>query len=1650
MTFFHAADRGGDSIVLDDGVVLCDPVDWVSGDDVRDDFVGASTAGVPARFVMPCGLVLEDFTDRIDRLDGGEVSSGPAGGGGSLQRIGVTSGLVRASLPWDAVVGDDNTVFSATGADFPRVGELNEQAVSVPDDQVAGELDDRIILALNTQDVDVSSSGVSNGQAVDVGGRLRRIGGTSGLVGEPLPWDAVVGDDNTVFSATGADFPRVGELNEQAAGELNEQAAPTPDKPDTDASPSDVSSSSVGDVESLPAFRQSAAVLRENPDAFVHLHNHSEHSPLDGLIRTAELPKLALADGASHVGITDHGSIDGWFKFHQACNKEGVVPIYGEEMYLALLDRHTRDVMFTSEDDEASEAEESDSEGKRKTYYHLTVLAGTEQGYRNLLRMHNEAENSYWRVPRIDYPLLKEYGEGLIVLTGCVGGPVAGTLARSALEGALQAALEGDRERALDLGLRDLQFASIDSVDTHIELLQQAFDSGSTDRLVEAIEGLHDLVVANNFAQAQDHLDQIVDAVGKDNVYVEVMDHGIGKEERSVERLVKLARDNDLPLVASNDCHYAHESDAHAHDGWLCVRTKKTVADTDRFKFSGSGYHYRSGVEMRGLRSADWWKEACDNTVHLAARITGDYTPKPQSRLPHFPLPEGVTDSPTYLRELATSGIIRLVGEDPDRPGKPLPEYEARLEEELPVIVNAGTTDYFLILWDLISWAVSDRGIPNDEFPEGEPGGKVPIRVGKGRGSAAGCAIAYGMGITAIDPLDHGLLFERFLNPERAGLPDIDTDFERHRIDEVFSYLMHKYGSVHVARIGTFGVSRSKAALKDAGRVLGQPSWGIRLAELMPVLGATPAGLSQVFDPPTPGDVSAQTVYDLGAPARNYLDGLGSEGLEIVQVAKAMENVVRNTSIHACATLVADEPLENIVPLRYQRAEGGAPRLDLPRIVGWEGGSVEQMGLLKLDVLAIKTLDIITLASQYAAELESRSIVIPELKAAEAPYGRAGKAFEITAKGDTAGVFQLGSRGMQELAREVAPTALDDLTALVALYRPGPMGAGMPQRYADRKHGREPVSYDYLTSNPAEVAVIKPILDPTYGVICYQETLMQLGGAVGGLSSGMRNTLQKAFSKKKKDLMDQVREAFYTGGLAGTNPTSTPFSGATLDALWRAFEASAEYLFNKCLVGETVLVNEHYLPVTVEDLYLQSLEDAWDGEEHLVFAYNTRTRKTEPQKVEDVHHLGEALVFDIVLESRNQIRATEDHRFLTKDRGWRRLGELTLDDCLLVEVTPGDDVASSRVFSITPVGVMDVYDVEMGAGTDHNFLANNIVTHNSHAAAYGVTAYETAYLKANWPTAYDSAVLAMERSDDKRRATLRSLQDEQIQVYAPDINHSKEKTAPYKDGVIIGLSEIKGVGKAGAAIVADREERGEYRSLAEMRVRLSEDKTRKNPLTALVLTALVEAGAADSFGSRVPQMVQAKAPSGTPADVEWGILEKSLRQRRRLGFTTGVHPLHALRQQILDELTVPDQQVLRSMGSAIDAPDRARVTIVALLTAFEKRTGRKSRFATYGFESSSRQEITGIQWQSDLERMEADGEEPQVGDIVLVRGKTRHRVFEREVTHEDGSITIETTHTTELNVVSVAPIHVRDEMERSTVALRATKDYSDEMITFDA
>ncbi|WP_156250782.1 DNA polymerase III subunit alpha [Pseudactinotalea terrae] len=905
---------------------------------------------------------------------------------------------------------------------------------------------------------------------------------------------------------------------------------------------------------------------------FVHLHVHTEYSPLDGMAILDRLVDTAVADGQPAIACTDHGSLGAAWRLNKLAQAAGIKAIIGEEVYMAIGGRgpeEQRSIRVPADEDsgDAIDADKptrgahDEVRTKERGYEHLTVLAINQAGWRNLVTMHNLAQDTYSTKgrgkpqPLMDYTLLRQHAEGIIILTGCLGSAVLGSMSRAvAAEARAVAARQAGRE---DIAASELETA-------HRER-----------------------------QRSRNHLEAAKGAVGKDNVYVEVMDHNIAVERPAVLELVKLARELDLPLVATNDSHFVDEDHDHAHEAWLAVGTKAKLSDTDRFKFHGQGYHLRTEAQMRALfDGADWWQEACDNTVAIAERAEADVFGPTPMRLPSFDVRTNAPDfaaqfgpdlddktlSERYLKHLVGIGARERRGLAPtDR----LPEeVNARLAWEFKVIKDLGIADYFLNVRDVIEWARSDRGLPTEKHPLGEPGKKKPIRVGPGRGSAAGSEVSYDLRIVGVAPIENGLLFERFLDPQRIGMPDIDVDFEQGRRQEVLSYLVRRWGSERVAQIGTYGIARTKAAINDAARVLNLSSLGDKLSTLVPTEGGTAASFERLAD----ADDKSTEAF------RAALHKGGEDAQRIVELAHIFENTIKTPGVHACGVLISDEPMESLVPLRKNRSKTAGP--DAPMITEWTGPEVDAYGLLKLDVLGLRNLDVVSHTMTLVAEWYREQERTADAEAVEAYRGaldaiaQSGipfepddldpgaqdeatrKAFALLREGRTAGVFQMESDGMTALAQDSGPESLDDLSAIAALYRPGPMAEDMHNRWAARKRGTEPVDYSIFTTDPAEQAVIASVLDESMGILAFQEQAMRMGEVLAGFGPIEKNRLRKAISKKIQSEIDAIGELWMAGAVTEQHDehgtlTKIAFRAATAQKVWDSIKGAAKYAFNK-------------------------------------------------------------------------------------------------------------------------------------------------------------------------------------------------------------------------------------------------------------------------------------------------------------------------------------------------------------------------------------------------------------------------------------------------------------------------------------------------------
>jgi len=718
--------------------------------------------------------------------------------------------------------------------------------------------------------------------------------------------------------------------------------------------------------------------------SFVHLHNHSHYSLLDGLTKLDEMISYAKEQGSPAVALTDHGSMYGAIEFYQKAKKAGIKPIVGVETYLAQNSRHDKN---TREDGRS---------------FHLLLLAKNLVGYKNLIKIVSTAhiEGFYYK-PRIDWEILEKYHEGLIASTACLAGEIPRLI--------------------------------------------------SADRLDEARKRI--LEYNNLFGQG--------------NFYLELMDHPELEDLDKVNaQLIKFSKELKIPVIATNDIHYLKKDDAEAQDILLCLQNKKKITDTDRMKMIGSGdYSMRSNAEMTA--AFKHIPEAIENTVKIAEMCNLDLE-LGNIQLPHFEVPEGY-DGNSYLKEWCEKGIKKRF---PSAKADELQKVNERLDYELSVIAKMGWPSYFLIVADFINWAKDNK-----------------IVVGPGRGSAAGSMVCYLTGITNLDPLKYDLLFERFLNPERISMPDIDMDFADIRRGEVLNYVGEKYGHDHVAQIITFGTMAARAAVRDVGRVLDEPyEFCDKISKSIPMFMKLDEAIRTVPE--------VKDLYMNDAAAKRILD-----------YARRLEGVARHASTHACGVLITDNPLTEYVPIQY------ASSSDRSIISQYSLHPIEDLGLLKMDFLGLKNLTIIESALKIIKNTRGLEINIDEIPLDDS------QAYKLFQEGETTGVFQFESSGMKRYLRELKPTVFEDIIAMVALYRPGPM-EWIPD-YIDGKHQKKKVVYLHPK--------LAPILEKTYGVAIYQEQVMQIARDLAGFTMGQADVLRKAMGKKIASLLAEQKEKFIEG-----------------------------------------------------------------------------------------------------------------------------------------------------------------------------------------------------------------------------------------------------------------------------------------------------------------------------------------------------------------------------------------------------------------------------------------------------------------------------------------------------------------------------------------
>jgi len=742
---------------------------------------------------------------------------------------------------------------------------------------------------------------------------------------------------------------------------------------------------------------------------FAHLHVHTQYSILDG---AASIPKLLSKTkeyGMDALAITDHGNMYGVLKFFNEAKKQGIKPIIGCEVYVA---RNNRFQKRTKED---------------RSGYHLILLAKNLTGYHNLSKLSSLGFNRdhFYYTPRIDKELLRQYSEGLIASSACLGGELPGAI------------MNFGKEKALEV------------------------------------------------------INEFTDIFG-DDYYLEIQDSGQPEQAAVNKAIIELSAETGVKLIATNDVHFVNKEDFDAHRILICLNTGKDLDDTTSMHYSGEEYFKSPEIMAESFKEVP---EALENTKEIVDKVEEYEITTKKIILPHFPIPEEFSTEDDYLRDLTYTGAKKLFTEVTD-------EIKNRLDFELDVIKEMGFPGYFLIVQDLIAEAK-----------------KMGVIVGPGRGSAAGSAVAYCTGITNIDPIKYNLLFERFLNPERVSMPDIDIDFDDEGRDKVLKYVVEKYGEKKVAQIVTFGTMAARLAIRDVARVLKLPlPIADKIAKLVPEKPGTT--LKSAF----------KNVPELNEIRKN------GEPLQMktLKFAETLEGSARHTGTHACGVIIGPEDLMNYIPL-------SSAKDSQLMVTQYEGKLVESVGLLKMDFLGLKTLSIIKDAIENIYLRHDKRIVIEDVPLED------DETFKLYQRGDTIGTFQFESEGMRNHLKVLKPNNIEDLIAMNALYRPGPMNY-IP-KYIDRKHGREKVEYPHPW--------LEDILKPTYGIMVYQEQIMQTAQKLGGYTLGGADLLRRAMGKKQADVMKEQKLVFIEGA------KNKGIEEDNAKEVFEMMERFAEYGFNR-------------------------------------------------------------------------------------------------------------------------------------------------------------------------------------------------------------------------------------------------------------------------------------------------------------------------------------------------------------------------------------------------------------------------------------------------------------------------------------------------------
>ncbi|MFF7456581.1 DNA polymerase III subunit alpha [Kitasatospora sp. NPDC008115] len=782
-------------------------------------------------------------------------------------------------------------------------------------------------------------------------------------------------------------------------------------------------------------------------DSFAHLHVHTEYSMLDGAAKNGKLFAEAERQGMPAIAMSDHGNMFGAYEFFHAAAKTGVKPIIGIEAYVAPASRFLKKQVFWSPGGQRPSG--ADGEGGKD------VSGGGRYTHMTMWAQNATGLRNLFKLSSL-----------------------------ASMEGYyMKPRMDRELIAANATGIIATTGCPSGEVQTRLRL-------GQYEEAVKAAGAYQDIF-------------------GKENYFLELMDHGLSIEQDVRADLLRLAKQLNIPLLATNDSHYVTADQADAHDSLLCVGVGKNKDDPNRFKFQGTGYYVKTAEEMRELFRE--LPEACDNTLAIAERVESyEEVFTYVDRMPQFDVPEGETQA-SYLRQKIAAGLQHRYGDNPSQ------EVLERVELEMGVITPMGFDAYFLVVADICQYG-RDNGIP----------------VGPGRGSAAGSMVAYLTGITQLDPLEHDLLFERFLNPERINPPDVDIDFDDRQRDQMVRYVTEKYGSAYTAQVNTFGTIKAKAAVKDANRILGYPfAMGDRITKAMPpdVMGKG-VPLADLFNDKHPR-------YNEGTEIRALYDN-EPDVKKIIDTGRGIEGLIRGTGVHAAAVILSSTPLLELIPLHMRDKDGTI-------ITGFDYPSCEAMGLIKMDFLGLRNLGIIDHCIKIVKANRGIDVDIEKIPIDDPTT------YQLLARGDTLGVFQLDGGPMRALLKLMKPTEFADISAVSALYRPGPMGMNSHTNYALRKNAQQEI----VPIHPELEEPLKDVLGPTYGLIVYQEQVQRAAQVLAGYSLGQADLLRRAMGKKKKEVLEKEFVPFHAGC------KERGYSDEAIQAVWDVLVPFAGYAFNK-------------------------------------------------------------------------------------------------------------------------------------------------------------------------------------------------------------------------------------------------------------------------------------------------------------------------------------------------------------------------------------------------------------------------------------------------------------------------------------------------------